>query len=330
MSGLHRSSPRLKSRISPYNSGVTLFTISDPPSNPPSTSRPTKRVKVEADAPAASGSVKASPSPSPSKRASRSPTKSKTLYKKALETPHAAPPHWREVYDCIKEMRKQKDAPVDTMGCQMAQRHESDPKNKRFITLVSLMLSPQTKDQVVDAAVLNLRAALGGSVSLDAVLAADPTVISGAINKVGMWPKKTKYLKSAAEKIRDEFDSEIPNTIEGMISLPGVGPKVGFLALQSAWDLNMGIGVDVHVLRITRLLGWHKAENPEDARISLESWLPRELHREINTLLVGFGQTICPANTPRCGDCKLSSSGLCPSAKVPKTKTKTKKSELDW
>ncbi|KAJ7765746.1 DNA glycosylase [Mycena metata] len=321
MAGLQRTSPRLKARVSPYNSGVTLYKMeSSPHPDPPARQ---KRVKLEED-PEEAGPSTLGPSSSrddsqsPSKKpALKSPQKSKTktLYKKALATPHPAPERWREVYDCIKEMRKEGNAPVDTMGCHMAQQHETDPKNKRFVTLVSLMLSPQTKDQVTDAAVGKLRVALGGSVSLDAVLAADPTVISEAINKVGMWRVKTKHIKLAAEKLRDEFDGDVPNTIEGLISLPGVGPKIGFLALQNAWNINTGIGVDVHVLRITRLLGWHKADNPEDARISLESWLPTELQRDINPLLVGFGQTICPANSPRCGECALSSAGLCPSSK---------------
>ncbi|KAJ6606133.1 DNA glycosylase [Mycena vulgaris] len=318
MSGLHRTSPRLKARVSPYHSGVTLYSTK---SVTPSTPRGQKGAKVEFSTPEISTTLDTSPSPSktPSKKSpSKSPQKSKTPYKKALATPHPAPPRWREVYDTIKEMREMTIAPVDTMGCQMAQQHETDPKNKRFVTLVSLMLSPQTKDQVTDAAVKKLREALGGSVSLDAVLAADPTVISDAINKVGMWRVKTKHIKLAAEKLRDDFDSDVPQTIEGLISLPGVGPKVGFLTLQSAWNINVGIGVDVHVLRITRLLGWHKEDTPEAARISLESWLPKELQRDINPLLVGFGQTMCPSNTPHCGECKLAASGLCPSSKVSK------------
>ncbi|KAJ7684381.1 DNA glycosylase [Mycena polygramma] len=317
MSGVQRSSPRLKARASPYNSGVTLYAMQpDSSATPPGT--PGKRARVQSSTPGPS-------SQSLSKKQSKSPQKSKTLYKKALAAPHPAPARWQEVYDCIKEMRSKITAPVDTMGCHMAQQYETDPKNKRFVTLVSLMLSPQTKDQVTDAAVSNLRTALGGSVSLDAVLAAEPAQISEAINKVGMWRVKTKHIKLTAEKLRDEFDSDVPKTIEGLISLPGVGPKIGFLALQAAWNINVGIGVDVHVLRITRLLGWHKAETPEDARISLESWLPAELHPEINPLLVGFGQTICPANSPRCGECALSAAGLCPSSKAPK-----KKPAPDW
>ncbi|KAF8191648.1 DNA glycosylase [Mycena galopus ATCC 62051] len=269
MSGLQRSSPRLKARVSPYHSGVTLYAIPDASATPPGTPRSNKRVKVESDAPDGSSTsreLSQSPSKRPSKSPSKSPQKSKTPYKKALTTPVPPPPRWREVYDCIKEMRSHTQAPVDTMGCAMAQRHETDPKNKRFITLVSLMLSPQTKDEVTDAALLKLRTALGGSISLDAVLAADPAVISDAINKVGMWRIKTKHIKLAAEKLRDDFDSDVPKTIEGLTSLPGVGPKIGHLTLQHAWGIVDGIGVDVHVLRITRLLGWHNAQKPEDAR----------------------------------------------------------------
>ncbi|KAJ7041995.1 DNA glycosylase [Mycena alexandri] len=287
MAGLQRTSPRLKARVSPYHSGVTLYGME---STPPDTPRRQMHVKLEEEeagpsTPGPSSSHEDSQSPL-KKPALKSPqkSKSKTLYKKALATPHPAPERWREVYDCIKEMRKEAKAPVDTMGCHMAQRHETDPK---------------TKDQVTDAAVRQ------AAVSLDAVLAADPTLISEAINKgkqfnvaFGMWRVKTKHLKLAAEKLRDEFDGDVPNTIEGLISLPGVGPKIGFLALQNAWNINVGIGVDVHVL----------PDNPEDARISLESWLPTELQRDINPLLVGFGQ-------PPMRECALSAAGLCPSSK---------------
>lgn len=64
-------------------------------------------------------------------------------------------------------------------------------KNRRFATLVSLMLSSQTKDEVTDAAVTKLRAAVGGTLSVEAVIAADESVMSEAINKVGFWRRKT-------------------------------------------------------------------------------------------------------------------------------------------
>lgn len=64
-------------------------------------------------------------------------------------------------------------------------------KNRRFATLVSLMLSSQTKDEVTDAAVTKLRAAVGGTLSVEAIIAADESVMSEAINKVGFWRRKT-------------------------------------------------------------------------------------------------------------------------------------------
>ncbi|KAI0738033.1 DNA glycosylase [Daedaleopsis nitida] len=246
----------------------------------------------------------------------------------ALETPHSAPLQWRETYDTIKRMRESIVAPVDTMGCDRAQLKEADPK--RFSTLVSLMLSSQTKDEVTDAAVAKLRDAVGGTLSIDAVINADESAIADAISKVGFWRRKTQYIKQAAQKLHDDFGSDVPRTVDELCSLPGVGPKMAFLTLQVAWKLNAGIGVDVHVHRITNRLGWHKppTKTPEQTRLNLQSWLPRELHPEINHLLVGFGQTICAPVGPKCDQCELSS-GLCPSARtVVRGKSGSKKTAI--
>ncbi|KAI9453893.1 DNA glycosylase [Russula earlei] len=192
-------------------------------------------------------------------------------------------------------------APVDTMGCDTAKWKDTDPRNKRFVTLISLMLSSQTKDEVTDAALGELRSALGGTLCLDAVLEAEEHLIAEAINKDGFWRRKTQYIKQAARRLRDDFDSDVPKTVDELCSLPGVGPKMTFLCLHAAWDINVCIGVDVHVDRITNRLKWHKppTKNPEETRLNLQSWLPTEFHKEINHLLVGFGQVIClPVRPP--------------------------------
>ncbi|KAM5542812.1 hypothetical protein V8D89_003773 [Ganoderma adspersum] len=234
----------------------------------------------------------------------------------ALATPHPAPARWRETYDIVKRMRARIVAPVDTMGCEQAQLKESEPKNQRFSTLISLMLSSQTKDEVTDAAMTKLRAAVGGTLSIEAVLQASESSIADAICKVGFWRRKTQYIRQASQKLQDEFGGDVPKTVDELCSLPGVGPKMAFLALQVAWKVNAGIGVDVHVHRITNRFGWHKppTKTPEETRLNLQSWLPVELHPEINHLLVGFGQTICAPVGPKCDQCELSD-GLCPSAK---------------
>lgn len=143
---------------------------------------------------------------------------------------------------------------------------------------------------------------------------------------MGFHNLKTKYIKQTAEILRDKWNSDIPDTIEGLVSLPGVGPKMAYLTLSAAWGRDEGIGVDVHVHRITNLWGWHKTQQPEQTRAALESWLPKDRWHDINNLLVGFGQTICLPVGRKCGDCKLADRGLCPSAVVGKT-TKIKKEE---
>jgi endonuclease-3 len=99
-----------------------------------------------------------------------------------------------------------------------------------------------------------------------------------------------------------------------MMSLPGVGPKMSYLLMSCAWGRHEGIGVDVHVHRITNLWGWHKTKNPEETRAALQSWLPKDKWHEINWLLVGFGQAICLPVGRKCGSCTVGLQGLCPSA----------------
>lgn len=102
------------------------------------------------------------------------------------------------------------------------------------------------------------------------------------------------------------------------MSLPGVGPKMAHLCMgaEHGWNKVTGIGVDVHVHRITNLWGWQAppTKTPEETRLALESWLPRERWKEINWLLVGFGQKVCLPVGRKCGECELGLRGLCKSA----------------
>lgn len=100
------------------------------------------------------------------------------------------------------------------------------------------------------------------------------------------------------------------------------------LCMKSAWDKITGIGVDVHVHRITNRLKWVQKETktPEDTRVALESWLPYELWEEVNHMLVGFGQTVCTAINPKCDSCRNAS--ICPSYGIGGGKSKAKKSSV--
>lgn len=236
-----------------------------------------------------------------------------------------APKRWQEQYEVLIKQRKRIVAPVDTLGCEengkdekrqdlrLEESAEDKARRERFTLLISLMLSSQTKDPVTAEAVFNLQRSLPNGLCLDSILSASSEQISSNINKVGFWRRKTGYIQSAAQILRDDFDGDVPKTIDELCSLPGVGPKMGFLALQGAWGLNMGIGVDVHVHRVANRLKWVKSTDPEGTRLQLQSWLPKELHTTINKTLVGFGQVICQPVGPRCDLCALGAAKLCPS-----------------
>jgi endonuclease-3 len=253
------------------------------------------------------------------------------------------PNDWDDVYATVKEMRitgPAKDAAVDTMGCERLAEKNASPKARRYQTLTALMLSSQTKDTTNAVAMKRLCTELPpykdgapAGLNLENILAVDPKLLNELIWVVGFHNNKTKYIKATAEILRDQWDGDIPNTIEGLVSLPGVGPKMGYLCLSSAWGRTEGIGVDVHVHRITNLWGWHKTKGPEETRLALQTWLPRELWYEINWLLVGLGQTICLPVGRKCGECDLGLKGLCKSAERAKVnigrRTQVEKIEED-
>lgn len=199
---------------------------------------------------------------------------------------------------------------------------DTHAQDKRFQTLIALMLSSQTKDTTNAIAMRRLQTELPHpGLTLENILTVDPVNLNEMIFVVGFHNNKTRYIKATALILRDQFDSDIPDTIEGLMSLPGVGPKMAYLCLSAAWGRTEGIGVDVHVHRITNLWGWHKTKAPEETRAALESWLPRDKWHEINHLLVGFGQTVCLPVGRKCHECTLSQ-GLCPSAVVQKKPVK--------
>lgn len=263
-------------------------------------------------------------SPSPAK-ASRVRKPARQIKNEETGEVEIQPPNdWAEVYATMKEMRttgSATNAAVDTMGCErMAQAHVT-PKVKRFHTLIALMLSSQTKDTTNAVAMNRLYNELPAwkegeekGLTLENILAVDPKLLNELIWVVGFHNNKTKYIKAAAEILRDKWNGDIPDSVEGLMSLPGVGPKMAYLCLSAAWGRTEGIGVDVHVHRITNMWGWHKTKNPEETRLALQAWLPKKLWHEINWLMVGLGQTICLPVGRKCGDCELGLSGLCKAA----------------
>ncbi|KAJ5970513.1 Endonuclease III conserved site-2 [Penicillium vulpinum] len=312
---LEPPSKRQKRNASPINTRVLKKSAS------PCTRRKV-RVKDEPDQ-----------KPTPAPRQRRLPAR-KTLGADGLVKVEP-PSNWERMYGILKEMRAANPtAPVDTMGCSELYWRASGPKDRRFQTLIALMLSSQTKDTVTAVAMQRLHTELGdgtapdqvqikqedsesksvdSTLNLTNILAVDPTRLNELIRTVGFHNNKTKYIKATALILRDQHGGDIPSTPEGLMALPGVGPKMAYLCLSAAWGKHLGIGVDVHVHRITNLWGWNKTKTPEETRKALQSWLPPDKWHEINKLLVGLGQTVCSPVKRRCGDCDLAGQSLCKS-----------------
>ncbi|XP_038069661.1 endonuclease III-like protein 1 isoform X2 [Patiria miniata] len=219
------------------------------------------------------------------------------------------PVRWKETLDFIREMRKEKDAPVDSMGAEKIGDHDAAPEVFRYHVLLSLLLSSQTKDQVTSAAMMALR---NHGCTVDNILKTSDQKIGELIYPVGFWKKKIDYIKRTSQVLKDKYNGDIPATLEGLVKLPGIGPKMAHIIMDVGWNKVTGIGVDTHVHRITNRLKWVKKPTtvPEDTRKGLEDWLPRELWSEVNVLLVGFGQQTCLPVNPRCSECLCKD--LCP------------------
>jgi len=222
------------------------------------------------------------------------------------------PPNWETVYENILEMRSDRTAPVDTMGCERVHDENAPPAVRRFQCLVSLMLSSQTKDEINYAAMTKLKQ---HGLTIDNILATTDEQLGELIYPVGFWKRKVSYIKETSQVLKDEYDGDIPDTVEGLCKLKGVGPKMAHLTMNIAWGKQSGIGVDTHVHRIAGRLGWtpKPVKDPEATRKALEDWLPEDRWTEVNWLLVGFGQERCLPVSPLCGDCL--NRDLCPYGK---------------
>lgn len=220
--------------------------------------------------------------------------------KKHLKIDMKVPLNWEIVLSNLKEMRKNFDAPVDSMGCHKSCDENAPVQVVRYQKLLSLMLSSQTKDQVTFGAMSRL---IKHGCTIKNILATSDEELGRLIYPVGFWKSKVKYIKKTTEILQKDYNYDIPNTVEKLCKLPGVGPKMAHICMNTAWGQVTGIGVDTHVHRISNRLGWVCTKTPEESRKALEAWLPYEIWSEVNHLLVGFGQQICLPVKPQCPTC---------------------------
>ena len=218
---------------------------------------------------------------------------------------------WMQQWSVIENMRGYQTAAVDTMGADALSRSSNaKDANFRFQTLIACMLSPQTKDNQTSTAFDNLVALVDPDPLLPSTLSLKSVEsIEQAIRMVSFRSIKAKNILEASKRCLSEYNDDIPNDIDELLSFKGVGPKIAYLTFTIAFGNTIGICVDTHVHRISNRLGWvhtwHLSNGPEKTRKHLESFLPKERWEHVNGLIVGFGQTICSAKAPKCSDCLL-------------------------
>ena len=193
------------------------------------------------------------PEPS-SSSSSGGPKRSKNTAKSRPALPFPQPAGWRATYDLITELRADRTAVVDTMGCEAIAEDAENDEVQAYQTLISLMLSSQTKDTVNHATMVKLRedarSRCSCGLSVQSMLETPDDTLHELIKSVGFHNNKVRYIKQATQMLVDEHGGKVPDTMEELLKLPGVGPKMALITLHVAFGKVEGISVDTHVHRI--------------------------------------------------------------------------------
>jgi endonuclease III len=178
-----------------------------------------------------------------------------------------------------------------------------DSREDPFQVLISTMLSAQTRDAVTHAASLRLFSVASTPRTIAALTVAR---IERLIYPVSFYRNKAHHVRDAARQILERYRGRVPDTMEDLLTLPGVGRKTANLVLILSHASRDNICVDTHVHRISNRLGWVGTRSPEETERALYRVVPRRWWRDINRFLVTWGQNVCRPLYPRCSACVLS------------------------
>ena len=180
-----------------------------------------------------------------------------------------------------------------------------------FQLLIATILSAQCTDKRVNM----VTPALFKRYPTPAALAAArPEELEEMIKSTGFFRSKTKSLIGMSTAIAEQHGGRVPNEMDALVKLPGVGRKTANVVLGNAFDTNEGVVVDTHVTRVSRRLGLTKHEDPVKIEQDMMKLFPRDRWTMLSHLLIEHGRRICEARRPKCEDCFLND--ICPSSRV--------------
>ena len=140
----------------------------------------------------------------------------------------------------------------------------------------------------------------------------DLTVLEQIIRPTGYYRRKAKLIQNCCQKLVSDFKSRVPQTMEELLTLPGVARKTANIVLSNAFGIVVGIAVDTHVKRLSQRLGFTINKNPDKIEKDLMTIIPRHTWGAITYLLIEHGRNVCKARRPLCEKCVLGKT-LCPS-----------------
>ena len=170
-----------------------------------------------------------------------------------------------------------------------------------FLILIACLLSLRTKDKTTSEASARLFALAHSPVTM---LKLPLRKIERAIYPVGFYRTKAKSIHKICRRLLDDFNGTVPDSIEALMTLPGVGRKTANLVVTVGFG-KPGICVDVHVHRISNRWGYIKTKTPEESEEALRKKLPEQYWMTFNDLLVPYGQNLCQPISPFCSRCRL-------------------------
>ena len=186
--------------------------------------------------------------------------------------------------------------------------------------LVATILAAQCTDERVN----KITPALFGKYpDASALSRADRAELERDIRPAGFFRNKAKSLIGAAARVVEAYGGVIPDSMEALVTLPGVARKTANIVLSAGFGKAEGIAVDTHAGRLARRLGFSRHEDPVKVERDLMSIVPREDWLDFNFLLVDHGRAVCQARKPKCPACFLRR--LCPSAEALGTVGKKRK-----
>ena len=171
-----------------------------------------------------------------------------------------------------------------------------------FQMVVAVMLSAQCTDERVNKTTPQLFEKYG---TPEAIAKMDINELEKIIHPCGFYKNKAKNVKAAAEMILNEYNGKVPETMEELMKLPGVGRKSANVVMLEAFNNPQGIAVDTHAKRISNKLGLSKNTDPDKIEKDLLKVIPKEYYYDANHLLVWHGRKTCIARKPKCSECPV-------------------------